>query len=218
MITWDTVFPFWDSLSDLQQTDILDNTIIRQYAEGEIIKKRQGLYMVNDGSVLVYVIHGNGRKRVLLTGNRQDVIILTIEFLKASTDISIEVRAKKDTELYYIPEETWDRYQEMNPAIRKFTIETLSKHMFVLSTSLYEGMQNISKQLAMFLLRSVGNKNSKTIEISHEELADQLGTTREVITRNISMLKNIGFVETGRNKIHVIDVEGMNEFVNQETD
>lgn len=219
MILWEAVFPFWDSLTDLQQTEILDSIVIRHYDEGERIKKRQGLYVVSEGGILVYVTHGSGRKRVLLTGKRLDVILLTKEFLNASDDIFLEVRANKDSEIYYIPSEELERIMEESKDVRRFIIDTLSKHLLALSTTLYDGLENIATQLAMFLLRATSeNGGSTSIEISHEELAERLGTTREVITRNLRILKNIGLVETGRNRITNIDVEGINEFIEEQED
>ena len=219
MIMWETVFPFWNSLSELQRSEILDSSVIRQYGEGEIIKKRQGLYIVNEGGILVYVIHVSGRKRVLLTGNRFEVILLTKEFLSASNETSLEVRAAKDSEIYFIPEESLILLENEIPAMRRYVVDALSKHMNALTTNLYEGLENIGKQLAMFLLRIVSKHGGKpTIEISHEEIAERLGTTREVITRNIRVLKDLGLVETGRNRINIKDVEGINDFIKQQDD
>ena len=219
MIAWEEVFPFWDSLSDLEQLEILDSIIIRDYSKGEGIKKRQGLYIINDGCVLVYLMHGSGRKKILLTANKLEVIMLTFEFLDASNDIFLELRADKDSEIYYVPEETWDKFQAENDVIRKYTLDLMSQHMSQLSSSLYEGMDNIGKQLALFLLRNIELQDDMYIvEASHESLADQFGTTREVITRNISHLKNLGLVETGRNRIRILDKEGMDEYISQQTD
>ncbi len=218
MVSWEIVFPFWNSLTELQQTEILDSTVIRQYSEGERIKKRQGLYMVSEGGILVYVTHGSGRKRVLLTGNKLDVILLTKEFLNASNDFSLEVRASKDSEIYFIPQESLVEHEATNRQMREYIINILSKHLSTLTTNLYDGLENIGKQLAMFLLRHVGNNGNNTILISHEEIAERLGTTREVITRNLKILKDLGFVQTGRNKIHIMDVEGINAFIRQQDD
>ena len=218
MISWKKVFHFWESLGDLQQTELLDNTIIRQYGNGERIQKRQGLYLVSDGGINLYMIHPNGKKRVLLSANDLDVIILTADFLKASYAVSFELRASKDSEIYFISEEYWERCQENNRDIRKYTIELLSKHLIALSNHLYEGMENIGKQLAIFLLRSIEEKGNNCIEISHEELAETLGTSREVVTRNLSILKNLGFIETGRNKIRVYSPEKLEEYVNKQPD
>lgn len=219
MISWDSVFPFWNTLSDLQQSELLDNTIIRQYSEGEGIKKRHGIYIVSEGGLLVYIVHASGRKRILLQGKESELIILTFEFLNASENMSLELRAKKDSEIYFIPFEAWDKFQERCPEAQNLMIETLSKHLFALSTSLYEGMENIGKQLAMFLLRSIDpDAKECEIRISHEELAEQLGTTREVITRNISILKQLGFLETGRNRIQVVNPSGLQTYIEQEID
>lgn len=214
MIAWETVFPFWNSLSDLQQTEILDCIIIRQYSEGERIKKRQGLYIVDEGGLALYVNHDNGRKRILLAARiRSEVILLTKEFLTASHNISLELRTTKDSEIYFIPEEGWNALIKKSSDVQKYTFDVLSQHLVALSQTLYEGLENIGSQLAKFLLRRCEILNSTEIETSHEELAEALGTTREVITRNISQLKSIGLLETGRNKIWITDLEGIKKYV-----
>ena len=218
MISWNEVFNFWESLNDLQQTELLDNTIIRQYGNGERIQKRQGLYLVSEGGIVLNMIHPNGKRRILLSANTMDVIILTADFLKASYAVSFELRANKDSEIYYISEEFWERFQENDRDIRKYTIELLSKHLIALSNHLYEGLENIGKQLAIFLVHSVEDNDNQVIEISHEHLAEILGTSREVITRNLSILKNLGFIETGRHKIRVNNPDKLEDYVNKQPD
>ena len=219
MISLKKVFLFWESLTELKQSELLDNTIIRQYGDGEGIHKRQGVYVVSEGGLLLYVVRPSGRKRVLLSASIGEVIILTSDFLEASDDISFEMRANKDSEIYFIPEVYWNNIQAQNPKIQAYTVELLSKHMSALSSHLYEGMQNIGKQLALFLLRNFElNPTSEYIEISHELLAELLGTTREVITRNLSNLKSLGYIETGRNKIRVENLEHLREYVNDVSD
>lgn len=218
MISWNEVFNFWESLNDLQQTELLDNTIIRQYGNGERIQKRQGLYLVSEGGIVLNMIHPNGKRRILLSAGTMDVIILTADFLRASYAVSFELRANKDSEIYYISEEFWERFQENDRDIRKYTIELLSKHLIALSNHLYEGLENIGKQLAIFLLHSVEDNDNQVIEVSHEHLAEILGTSREVITRNLSILKNLGFIETGRHKIRVNNPDKLEDYVNKQPD
>ena len=217
MIAWETVFPFWDTLSDLQKMEVLDRTIISQYSEGARIKKREGLYLVNDGRILIYIQHDNGRRRVLLSADKQEVLILTREFIKVSADITMEMYAAKESEIHFIPQEGWESLETAYPDIHKYTVEKLSQEMGVLSSHLYGGLGNIVKQLATFLLREVKRNNNSVIEISHEHLAEILGTTREVVTRNISVLKQQGYIGTGRNRITILDAGGLEEFI-KETD
>ncbi|MBR7081149.1 MAG: Crp/Fnr family transcriptional regulator [Oscillospiraceae bacterium] len=215
MILYDRGFPFWEALTVLQQAEILDYTIIRQYDAGERLGYNPGVYLVNDGRIAAYSIHENGKRRMVLSAGTLETMLLTPSFLSNCRDISIELIVKENSEIYFIPYEHWRKIQEMHPSIREFSMDALSLQMSSLAFTLYARMEkDISKRLSMFLLRSCERFGDDMIYTSHEELAEQLCTTREAITRNISVLKDCGLVETGRNKIRVVNPEALKQYIN----
>lgn len=214
MISFDQGFPFWGSLSELQQAEILDYTVIRQYDAGEKLDYSPGMYLVNDGSIVAYSSHESGRRRMVLSAGNMEAMLLTPSFLSDCKVISLELVVKENSEVHFIPYERWRVIQEMHPEVREFAMDILSVQMSSLAFTLYARMEkDVSKRLSMFLLRSLKRFNDPVIHTSHEELAEQLGTTREAITRNISVLKDGGLVETGRNKIRIIDPQALRDYV-----
>ena len=216
MISLSQAFPFWNSLSDLEQEEVLNCMIIRQYDAGEHLVKRPGLYLVNDGSIVLYSDHESGRRRVSFSAHWMECMLLTPEFLRHCETISVALYAREASEICFIRYEDWYRLSVNHPGISKFSEELLSEQMGRMAFVIYAYMEkDLSRRLAMFLLRYYErNKSStgNTVFVSHEELAEQIGTGREAVSRNINILKNEGIVQTGRGKIFILDPEALRTY------
>ena len=216
MISLFQTFPFWNTLTKLQQEELLDCTVIRQYEAGEYLENNPGLYMVNDGGLVAFTHHESGRRRVVFSANWTECILLTPTFLNDTGTKFLELRARENSEICYIPYVAWRRIQEQFPDVWKFSGELLSRQMGALMFGVYARMEkNISKRLALFLLQFYERgreRNGTTIHISHEELTEQTGVSREAVTRNLGILKENGLIETGRGKIRIIDTEKLAQF------
>ncbi|MBR0165194.1 MAG: Crp/Fnr family transcriptional regulator [Lachnospiraceae bacterium] len=214
-------FPFWNALTELQQAAMLDYTIIRHCAPGESLKKRAGLYIVGDGSIALYSSHESGRRRVVFSAHWMECLLLTPAFLADSSTLSLELFAREVSEIWFIPYEEWQEAEEWLPEIRDYTVELMSSQMSSLIFGVSARMEkNISKRLALFLHRFYERSrahNGDTLHISHEELAEQVGTTREAVTRNVNILKDAGLVQTGRGKIRIIDPDALQAYANTES-
>ena len=50
---------------------------------------------------------------------------------------------------------------------------------------------------------------SGTVLVTHEEIANNLGTTRVVVSRELDHLRDLGLIRTGRGKIYILDRKGL---------
>ena len=215
MISLYRAFPFWNSLSELQQAKVLDYIIIREYEAGVYLEKQPGLYVVNDGSIIAYSAHESGRRRVIFIAGWMQTVLLTPTFLAdTSTTDALELYVRESSEICFIPYAGWNELEQELPGAYAFAKEILSRQMNAMLFSINTHMEkDISRRLAMVLVRLYGQlKEGNTIRISHEELAEIVGVAREVVTRNVAILKDKGFVETGREKIRVTDFELLSEY------
>ena len=221
MVSLSQAFPFWNALSELQQEEILNYTIVRQYEAGEFLEMRAGLYVIGDGGAVAYSSHESGRRRVAFVAQWMESMLLTPQFLRESSRFSLELYAREASEIWFIPYDDWHHVEEWHQEIREFSTALLSGQMSSLTFGLYAQMEkDISKRLALFLLRFYEKDRQHTgttVRISHEELAEQIGTTREAVTRNVNVLKNAGFVQTGRGKIRILDPEGLQTYANMQS-
>ena len=98
--------------------------------------------------------------------------------------------------------EFFDRY----PQWRNFVLEMIAKNLYGLLTMLNE---LLSKRVDKRLIRYLYEKsiNSKVLRTTHEEIAKDIGTVREVISRLLKDLERDGVIELGRGEIRLKDME-----------
>lgn len=218
MIALHRAFSFWNSLTELQQAGLLDHTIIRHCAAGAYLEMRAGLYVVGDGAIVAYSSHESGRRRVAFSAQWMESVLLTPRFLADVTTFSLELFSKEIGEIWFIPYDEWHIIEEWRPEIKDFSISLLSAQMSHLTFGLYAQMEkNISKRLALYLNRFYEKDkaaNGDVVYLSHEELAEQTGTTREAVTRNLNILKDAGLIQTGRSKIRILDPQALKTYAN----
>ncbi|WP_245611963.1 Crp/Fnr family transcriptional regulator [endosymbiont 'TC1' of Trimyema compressum] len=66
----------------------------------------------------------------------------------------------------------------------------------------------------MFLLEEIGNSDSLTIYFTHEQIAKNIGSAREVVTRTLKEFLKKGLVELHRGRVKILDVEQLQNLVN----
>lgn len=69
--------------------------------------------------------------------------------------------------------------------------------------------KSIDRRLASFLFEESRIDHSDTLTITHEKIADHLGTAREVITRMLKYLQSENLIKISRSKITILDAEGL---------
>ena len=65
--------------------------------------------------------------------------------------------------------------------------------------------KSVDKRLAQFLLEEARLEESRLLKITHEQIANHLGTAREVVTRMLRYFQNEGMVKLTRGTIEIID-------------
>lgn len=116
----------------------------------------------------------------------------------------IKAIAEEDTELWAIPIkflEEWQQYKEWKDFIAYTYQSRFNKMLKVIDDIAFKKMD---ERLWHYLLARSEAKQSTQLHISHEEIAQELNIQREAATRLLKKLKESGFIETGRNEIHLL--------------
>jgi CRP/FNR family transcriptional regulator len=82
--------------------------------------------------------------------------------------------------------------------------------MWIMEQALFT---SLDKRLANFLLEQLVIEGRNTLEITHEKIANHLGTAREVVTRMLKYFQNEGIVTLNRGTIDILDEKKLNYFV-----
>ena len=142
----------------------------------------------------------------------QDICLFSASCIIRSIRFDISIEAEKDTQLWIIPAEIYHRMMEESAPLANFTNELMasrfSEVMWLMEQILWHSMD---KRLAAYLLEQTALEGSDTLSVTHEQIARDLGTAREVVTRMLRYFKNEGLVQLSRGTVKIIDTEGLSE-------
>ena len=119
-----------------------------------------------------------------------------------STILDIAFIVEKNSEILLIPYSVLnlfrDKYSIMEKFLHNLTREKLSKSLLSLQNILLIPLKDR-------LLNFLYSLNKTEISLTHEEIAKNLGSSREVISRNLKVLEKENFLKINRKKIIILD-------------
>lgn len=199
---------FWSNLSDDQKA-LLDRAIVkRHFRRGEKLhggsEKCSGLFLIESGQVRAYIISENGKEITLYRLFDRDVCIFSASCIMRNITFDIFIEAEKDTEAYLIPIHVFDKLLKESLAVQIFANELMASRfsgvMWVMEQVVF---MSLDKRLAIFLLEQSNIEGTDNIVITHEKIANHLGTAREVVTRMLKYFQNEGMVSLNRGSIDI---------------
>jgi CRP/FNR family transcriptional regulator len=162
-----------------------------------------GFPLVLSGSIRVLQRYPNGREMQLYRVKPGESCLLSGSCLLGSTDYDASGIAESDVELLVLPP------AEFNALIAED--ETFRRHVFALFgerlaavLQIVEAIayQKLDQRLAALL---VGKSASGEINATHQALADELGSVREIVSRLLRTFEDRGWVDLGRERIRIVD-------------
>jgi CRP/FNR family transcriptional regulator, anaerobic regulatory protein len=157
-----------------------------------------------DGSIRVQQVSENGREIVLYRVSAGESCALTTACLMGHDQYQGEGIAETPIEAVAIPRETFDELIAISPVFRQFVFNAFSARITDLFRVIDEiAFARMDVRLAQKLLQL---KNAKgEIEATHQQLAVELGTAREVVSRQLNEFARRGWVKSGRGVIAVVE-------------
>ena len=211
-----TFIPCWDTLRDEHKRIIADNIVIRTYTAGESIiinrTQKDGMIFVLDGNLRVYLASDNGREMTFFNIKSGGAFcIMTVDRAKEGDTVPCLQAAQKSI-MAYIPREV------LEPIALK--VPELARFVFDLAADIAQAIINSNRYYFFNTLRGCVAKlivdrcepGKAEIKITHEEIANSLASTRVVISRELETLAEMGFIETHRGRIRIIDRNGLETF------
>ena len=164
-----------------------------------------GVYLVEQGALRVYYLTPEGREGTLYWVDPGDSCILAINCVFAKMRYPAWVESERETTRFsIIPSTLYRELFEREPAIQRFTFEVLSSRTFELMTLLTEAQSlGLERRVALFLLRRCDHNNE--VAMSHEVIANHIGTAREVVTRILRSFASDGLIQTRRGSLRILD-------------
>ena len=207
-------FPIWDKLSEIQQNSILDSLAFRQIKKGTVIHSGSmdctGLLLVKSGQLRAYILSEGGREVTIYRLFDRDICLFSASCMLRSAQFDVTIEAERDTELWVIPAETYRKIMEESAPAANYTNEIMaarfSEVMWLVEQIMWKSMD---KRVAAFLLEESAIEGGDRLTLTHETIARHLGTHREAVTRMPRYLQSEGMVKLSRGAVELLDEQGL---------
>jgi CRP/FNR family transcriptional regulator len=203
--------PLFEQTSNLSINDLVKNCKIENLNKGDcIIDKEKTLYkfyIIASGKLKVFNLNHSDKPFTLFILSKNDVFDIFTLINNQQHNVCYEIL--EDVELMVVSIDFLRSWLNENPltlnSLFKYTIknfELLENHILDLGTN------SLTARLANLLLQYY-NVNTKKLEgindLTHDELAQLVGTSRAVFNHNLQKFKKEGIITVGRKRIEVIN-------------
>ncbi|MFZ7988339.1 MULTISPECIES: Crp/Fnr family transcriptional regulator [Fusobacterium] len=203
---FEKIFPFWLNISQNDRARIILSSRILSLKENAIFFNSHdldGLLFLKSGKLRFFLSSLEARELPLYYLNNMEV-----EFFEdfsdssVSTILNIAFIVEKNSEILLIPYSVLNllrnKYSIMEKFLHNLTREKFSKSLLSLQNILLTPLKDR-------LLKFLYSLNRAEILLTHEEIARNLGSSREVISRNLKILEKENFLKINRKKIIILD-------------
>ena len=205
--------PYWDHLTG-EQRDFVERSVrTAAFSKGAMVHGAEGclgLVVVRRGRLRAYLLSEEGREVTIFRVEEGESCVLSASCVISQITFETHLTAEEDTQLLVLPAGAFQRLTEENIYIRCFLFEMaterFSEVMWVMQQILFLGFD---QRLALLLVQHVQTTGQMTLRRTHEELARDLGSAREVVTRMLRRFAGEGLVELRRGAVEVKDFAGL---------
>ena len=213
-------FPIWSKLSVTQQNTLSAALMTKTIAKGTMIHHGSmdctGLLLVKSGQLRAYILSDEGREITIYRLFDRDMCLFSASCMMRSIQFDVTIEAEKDTELWVIPSEVYQNMMSESAPVANYTNELMATRFSDVMWLMEQIMwKSLDKRVAAFLLEEASIEGADRLKITHESIANHLGSHREVITRMLRYFQNEGMVKLSRGVVEITDTAKLEELTEQ---
>jgi CRP/FNR family transcriptional regulator len=204
----------FSALSDAELASLAKRTLIRSFASAELIFSEgepcTGFYIVSRGRVRIFKISPTGREQVLaLEGPGRSVAELPVF---DGGPYPASGAAVEPSELLFISRQDFRALCLEYPEISLKMLQVVGARLRRLVGIIEElSFTTVRHRLISWILRQAKSRDGLRFMLgaSHQELAAQIGTVRELVSRNLARLQAQGFIGINGHEVTILNLEGL---------
>jgi CRP/FNR family transcriptional regulator len=204
-----TLYPAFDSMPDALLQYAVDHGVVRAAPAGSVMFDEknpcQAFPMLLDGVIRVSKVAPNGRELQLYRVVPGESCILSTSCMLGTAPYTARGTAETDVTVFALPAALFDKLLSEHQPFRSYVF-TLFADRIIDLMQLVEAVafQKLDQRLAALLLGK-----GKLIHTTHQALADELGSVREIVTRLLRSFAEQGFVSLGREQIEIVNAPAL---------
>ena len=162
-----------------------------------------GLIIVLSGSLRAFLTSAEGKEITIYRLLPNDTCILSASCIFNNINFNINIETSEYSEVIILPSNYLSKLSKSNSSLQEYLLEVtqskLSEVMWIVEQIVFT---SFDKRLLNYLEKC----NSKIIKITHETIAKDLGTAREVVSRMLKYFEKEGMVKLSRGTIEIINL------------
>jgi CRP/FNR family transcriptional regulator len=175
--------------------------------------------LVISGEIRVYEHDAGGREITLYRIEPGESCVLTITCIVSESDFPAYAVTEKHSEIISIPAPVFRRWVREYASWQNYVFFLMNRRFKELINVVNEiTFRRVDHRLYEYLIHSFKKEKRTIIEKSHNEVANEIGTAREVVTRMLKDLRHEGILELERKKIILKDVETLRKKISKNRD
>ncbi|MEA4940367.1 MAG: Crp/Fnr family transcriptional regulator [Christensenella sp.] len=206
----DAYLPIWKQLTKEDQRALEEAAVFRSVPKGTIVHNGSadciGVLVIKSGQLRSYIVSDEGKEVTLYRLLERDICLFSAACMMSSIRFEVTIETEKDSEIWLIQQEAYHEVMARSAPLANYTCQLLasrfSEVMWLMDQILFK---RFDARLATFLLEESAIEGSDTLEITHEKIANHMGTAREVVTRMLKYFHEEGMVSLSRGGVTLHD-------------
>ncbi len=186
---------------------VIDESTVEDYEKDKLLAdgdqlRCTSLHVVLEGQIRIYTMDEEGREVSLYEVASNEICINSAAHLFSDVQYKVFAKAKSKVKILKIPKGTVEKDLLSDKRFFKYIMTKVMTKMNDLSLHYQMNvLSNLDRRLEFFLAKRF--KEGKHIYITHKALAQEIGTSREVVSRKLKNLEKQGKIKLSRGKISV---------------
>jgi CRP/FNR family transcriptional regulator len=210
-------FPFLTSIKPVDEELLEKVSIWQTVSKGKLLTTEGDscsyFSFVISGTIRVYKLGESGREITLYRLNKGEACILTASCILSDSRFPAIAVTETDIEAVGIPSSLFKNWMDEHEYWRHFTFDLLAQRLAEIISVVDEiAFRHIDARLATRILQ-LYDRNGNPVKITHQKLASEIGSSREVITRILKDFEEKGDISTARGTIKVLNLQSLQSHI-----
>jgi CRP/FNR family transcriptional regulator len=171
-------------------------------AEGD---RAQAVPILMSGEIRVFRVGESGREITLYRFGQGECCVLTADSILCHRLFPARARVEEEVEVAFVPAAVFEDWLARSPVWRQFVFEAMARRLTTLMDTLDDvAFRRMDTRVSSLLLER-SKSGGPSIRTTHQEIADELGSSREVVSRILEDLQGRGLIRLYRGGLEVVE-------------
>jgi len=212
-----TSYPLLGQIQQADWLEIINQAKVMHFPPDTILfsgnNSCNNFMLILEGSIRIYQTAEDGREMTLYRVLAGDLCVLSLNSMLQSKSFNAIAEAETSIQALVLSESEFYRAMNLSETFRNYVLSTITGRlcdtMYLIQTTAFD---HLNMRLACMLGSLFERSQGQVLKITHQELAHELGTTREVISRILKEFERQNCVRLSRGQIELASAEGLEWF------